>query len=59
MLELIQQHLWVYLIAHVAMLTVMVFGYIIAETIYWFIIIHVWAYNILKEVYHGIVPADA
>jgi hypothetical protein len=59
MLEWLIQHVQIYVIIHVATLVTLLFGYIIAEVLYWFIMVHVWAYEIAKEVYNGVVSGNA
>lgn len=59
MLDVIVQHLQLFVVMVSAALLIVFFGAIVAGAVYVFIWAHWAAYKWLKEVYHGIVPGNA
>ena len=59
MLDVIIQHLQLFVVMVAAASLIVFFGAIVAGAVYAFIWAHWVAYKWLKEVYHGIVPSNA
>ena len=59
MLETIFTYIQVFAILGIAAFLIMIFGAIVAIAVYIFVLMHVRAYEICKEVLNGIISANA
>lgn len=59
MLDVLFQHILLYAVAEVAWRVIFFFGGVVAVAVYIFVLVHVRAYEICKEVINGIFSANA